>query len=270
LVHENRVTYSWASVTEWFANGPLGLEQSFTLAHRPAGRGPLKISQAFSGDASPSVNAGGRGVTFTSHAGGLRYDDLLVTDATGARIPARLSVVAHRLVITIRDAGAVYPLRVDPTLHETAELTASDGAASDEFGISVAVSGSTIVAGAAGNNGGEGAVYVFSESAGGWAAATQTAELTASDGGDQLGSSVAVSGSTIVAGAAGRNTDRGAVYVFSEPAGGWANGTQTAELTASDGATGDFLGASVAVSGSTIVAGAPLRNSFRGAVYVFS
>ena len=103
----------------------------------------------------------------------------------------------------------------------------------------------------------------------------QTAELTASDGadGDQLGDSVAVSGSTIAVGApqhtVGGVQGRGAVYVFSEPATGWQNAVQTAELTASDGATGDGLGYSVAISGSTIVAGAPDHGS-GGTLYVFS
>ena len=157
----------------------------------------------------------------------------------------------------------------------TAELTASDGATNDKLGISVAVSGSTIVAGAFNRNNLQGAVYVFSEpSAGGWVDATQTAELTASDGAasDELGRSVAVSGSTIVAGAIGHNNDHGAVYVFSEPgSGGWVDATQTAELTASDGGNFDRLGLSVALSGSTIVAGAPNHNSNdQGAVYVFS
>ena len=71
---------------------------------------------------------------------------------------------------------------------------------------------------------------------------------------------MAVSGTTIAAGAPGatvnENGYQGAVYVFTKPAGGWADETQAAELTATDGAAGDELGSSVAVSGSTI-AGAP-------------
>ncbi len=285
-LRQNRITYSSPAVGEWFANGPLGVEQGFTLTHRPTGSGPLKISQAFSGNATARVDADARGVTFTSHAGGLRYDDLLVTDATGARVPARLSIAGHRLVTTIHDARAVYPLRVDPTLQQTAELTASDGAANDEFGISVAVSGSTIVVGAYGRNSFQGAAYVFVEPAGGWGSATPTqAKLTASDGAafDAFGFSVAVSadGSTVVAGArnatVGGNAGQGTAYVFSRPAGGWGSATPTqSKLTASDGAAGDNLGFSVAVSGdgTTVVAGAPNAtvgaNAVQGAAYVFA
>jgi hypothetical protein len=66
---------------------------------------------------------------------------------------------------------------------------------------------------------------------------------------------------------------QGAAYVFVKPAGGWADATQTAKLTASDGAAGDALGFSVAVSSDTIVAGAVgtavSGHSFQGAAHVF-
>src|SRR5206468_890273 len=115
--------------------------------------------------------------------------------------------------------------------------------------------------------------------AGGWASATETARLTASDGAavDQLGTSVAVAGDTVVAGArfdeVGSNSDQGSAYVFVRPAGGWASATETAKLTAADGAAGDELGFSVAVAGDTVVAGAEGddvgSNSNQGAAYVF-
>jgi hypothetical protein len=165
---------------------------------------------------------------------------------------------------------------------QSAELTASDGAVGDFFGFSVAISGSTIVVGAPdrklGANEPQGAAYVFAMPTSGWANATQNAELTASDGalGDGLGGSVAISGSTIVVGAPGRivrANDQGAAYVFTMPASGWANATQSEELTASDGAAFDGLGASVGISGSTVVLGAPGRklgaNMEQGAAYAF-
>jgi hypothetical protein len=114
-----------------------------------------------------------------------------------------------------------------------------------------------------------------------WVSTTQTAELTASNGqaGEELGDSVAVSGNTIVAGApqvgVGSNSDVGAAYVYTEPAGGWVTtSASTAELTATDGDGSDNLGDSVAVSGSTIVAGAPRHDADSstanfGAAYVF-
>ncbi len=85
---------------------------------------------------------------------------------------------------------------------------------------------------------------------------------------------MAVSGTTVVAAApnrtVGSNARQGAAYVFSDSATGWV---QTGELIASDGAAQDFLGASVALSGSTVVAGAPYHkvgsNSAQGVAYVF-
>ena len=91
---------------------------------------------------------------------------------------------------------------------------------------------------------------------------TQTAKLTASDGAayDDFGGSVSISGNTVVVGAwdanVGANSEQGAAYVFTQPAAGWANMTQTAKLTASDGAAGDFFGDAVSISGDTIVVGA--------------
>ena len=89
----------------------------------------------------------------------------------------------------------------------------------------------------------QGAAYVFTEPGSGWANMTQTAKLTASDGaaGDDFGTSVSISGNTVVVGApdatVGANSGQGAAYVFTEPGSGWANTTQTAKLTASDGAS---------------------------------
>jgi hypothetical protein len=115
---------------------------------------------------------------------------------------------------------------------------------------------------------------VFTESASGWGAATQVAELTASDGsnGDNLGTSVAITGSTIVAGAPDHGSNgQGAAYVFSEPAAGWQDETQAAELTAANGARFDALGASVAISGTTVFAGAPFNYAGgTGAVYTYA
>ena len=146
--------------------------------------------------------------------------------------------------------------------NQVAKLTASDRLPNDGFGRSVGISGDTIVVGAPGNSSLRGAVYVYEKPAAGWADATETAKLTASDGvdSDLLGASVAIDDETVVAGAplpsAGGGLRPGAVYVFEKPATGWTNATQTAKLTASDAVNLDHLGQSVAISADTIVAGA--------------
>ena len=148
------------------------------------------------------------------------------------------------------------------------------------LGNALAATSNTLVVGAAFEGSGTGQVDVYVEPSGGWVSATQTALLTGSDSasGDAFGSSVAISGTTIAIGAPGAtigsNTGQGAVYAFTQPSGGWTNMTQTAKLTASDGAAGDALGNAVGTNGTTIYAGADSAtvgaNAAQGAVYQFN
>jgi FG-GAP repeat len=278
----NRVTYRRGALTEWYVNGPLGLEQGFTLAAAPTrrGSGPLTLSLSLSGTLHPSVAPGATGLTLAraSRSSSLHYSGLAAVDANGRALPAWLVLEGSTLLVRVGDAGARYPLTIDP-MFEQAKLTASDGAAADNLGISVAVSGDTVVVGAWLDDGGKGSAYVFVKPGGGWASGTETAKLTASDraSSDWFGSSVAVSGDTVVVGApeddVGANGNQGSAYVFVKPGGGWASGAETAKLTASDGAGSDELGWSVAVSGDTAVAGAIYddvgANGDQGSAYVF-
>ena len=164
---------------------------------------------------------------------------------------------------------------------QTAKLTTGDGAADDAFGISVAISGETIVVGAYyddDNGTDSGSAYVFAKPGSGWADMTQTAKLTAGDGaaGDAFGISVAISGDMIVVGSYlddDNGTDSGSAYVFVKPGSGWADMTQTAKLTAGDGAASDSFAWSVAISGDTIAVGSYLdddNGGNSGSAYVFA
>jgi len=161
---------------------------------------------------------------------------------------------------------------------ESARLKASDEPPGGDFGSSVAILGNVIVVGASevfAFPGRAGAVYVFVEPSGGWTGTiTQTAKLTASDAvaGDGVGSSVSISGSTIVAGAPYQGTSVGAAYVFTKPAGGWTNATQTAKLTPSDGQANEDFGLAVSTLGSAVAVGAPYQpmgTNNSGAAYVY-
>ena len=198
----------------------------------------------------------------------------------------------------LADSGAAYVFTkpesggwADAT--ETAKLTASDAAANDEFGIFVAVHGETVVVGAHQNDAddqdtNEGAAYVFTKTGGAWTSTTTAAKLTASDGeaNDEFGVSVAVDEDTVAVGAhlhdldvdGASMLDAGAVYVFTKPAAGWTSSTESAKLTATDGAAGDEFGISVAIDGDTVVTGAYRDDSMAtdsddgldsGSVYVF-
>jgi len=169
--------------------------------------------------------------------------------------------------------GAVYVYRRprrgwSGTLTETAKLTASDGQNGDAFGNSVSISGTTIAVGAFFANNFAGRAYVFTLNGSTW---TQAAELTATDGGllSYLGCSIAIEGNAVVAGSDGQNNFAGAAYVFVEPAGGWTNMTQTAELTAAGSGSSSNLGFSVGINSNTIVAGAPNAFSGYGAAFIY-
>ena len=170
-------------------------------------------------------------------------------------------------------AWAVASHRAAPPVGmQLAELAGSGTVAWDWFGASVAVSSSTIVVGAPAAplpTSGVGRAYVFTETATGW---HQSAELVSPDavGPDWFGYSVAVSGSTIVVGAPAisvASSGVGRAYVFTKTATGWH---QRAELESPGTVVGDWFGDSVAVSGSTIVVGAPSHASKAGAAYVFT
>jgi hypothetical protein len=143
----------------------------------------------------------------------------------------------------------------------TAVLTPSD-TIDGCFGTSLAVSGDTIVVddvAGCGFTSALGSAYVFVKPAAGWTNSTQTAKLTASDGlmTDSFATSISISGTTVAVGAPQFLHGSGKAYVFVEPASGWADMTQTAELTASDAQTEFEVGYSVSVGGDTILVGAP-------------
>jgi hypothetical protein len=159
------------------------------------------------------------------------------------------------------------------SMTQTAELTASDGRGSDFFGFSSSISGDTVLVGAANALAGRGAGYLFVKPAAGWISMTQTAELQALNAapGDGFGQSAAISGNEVVIGAPGAKVGsqiQGAAYFFAKPSGGWVNASSARDLVAADGAAFDNLGVSVAVSGPTIVAGAP-KSATPGSAYVF-
>ncbi|HYL37027.1 MAG TPA: hypothetical protein VEV17_14020 [Bryobacteraceae bacterium] len=156
-------------------------------------------------------------------------------------------------------------VRSGSTWTQQTTLTASDGVREDRFGISVAVSGGTILVGASTQASGRGAAYVFLETGPNW---SQQAELTATDGnaGDGFGTSVALNGTTGVVGAPGRANGKGTVYVYTGTGGVW---NQQAEFVPNDAANGDAFGYSVALSVDTVIAGAYAKNNGQGAAYIF-
>jgi len=171
------------------------------------------------------------------------------------------------------------PVYAVPLMINETKLTAGDATARDQFGNSVAVSGDTVVVGATFGDSdtvfSSGAAYVFVQAPDGtW---TEQQKLTASDpvSLDLFGISVAISEdtNTIVVGAAQLQVSGGApgkAFVFVREADDtWS---EQAKLTASDAAVEDVFGASVALSGDTIIVGASGNDDAgndSGSAYVF-
>jgi hypothetical protein len=208
---------------------------------------------------------------------------LLLTATVGlaAGVPSYGST-ANALPVPLHGVG--YPLASEPFV-EQGELSDERGASGEDFGEAIAVSGRTLVAGtpnhkAASTDLEQGAAYVFTAPVSGWAHAKQIAMLKAPrDQSEELfGRSVAISTRTIVIGAPFREVDghagEGAVYVFVEPASGWSHAPPPLKLTATRGQTDEFFGESVAISGNTVIIGAPGRrvagHAGQGAVDVFA
>ena len=227
---DNRVTYSHPGLQEWYGNGPLGLEQGFTLLRAPAGtpHGPLALALSLSGGAHATLSSDGQGVDFGPSGSGLQYSGLAAEDASGRRLQSWLSLSGGMLLLHVRTAGARYPVRIDPFVQGT---KLSGGTANNEFGSSVALSadGKTAIVGApydedgSRSQGEAGAAFVFVLSGSKWE--QQGSKLTGT--GDEpiyFGNSVALSANgntalvgayeTAVGGKEAEGFDQGAVYVF--------------------------------------------------------
>jgi hypothetical protein len=189
------------------------------------------------------------------------------TDPDGAASPGfgyttavdgRTLVVGH-VTSTLGSTGSAFVYaRAGGIWTQRARLTSDTPSQTDSFGVSVAIDNETIVVGAKNDDEGApeaGAAYVFTRNGNTW---TRQAKLIASDAvaNARFGISVAIDGDTVVVGA---DTDSetftyaGAAYVFTRNGNTW---TQQAKLVASDAATIDQFGGSVAIAADTVVVGA--------------
>lgn len=157
------------------------------------------------------------------------------------------------------------------------KLIAGDGGAGDSFGYAVSIGGTTAVVGAPkddddGSN--SGSAYVFVRDGNSW---TQHSKLVPQNVGKSsaFGESVLIVEDTVIVGAPGHTHGdtrfAGAVYIYMREGEAWL---QKAKLTADDASASDQFGNSLALSGNTLLIGAPLRDTQAGkdagVVYVFS
>ncbi len=200
-----------------------------------------------------------------------------LTDSGGAAFDDLGFSVSSNGNMVVATTGGGVNIYVEPSggwanmTTPNAQLTVSS-----DLLVQVCISGTTIAAAGA-----SGVAYVYVMPSGGWQSTSQpNATLTASDG--ATFTNVSINGNLVVAGsptANGSQSEQGVAYAFVMPTGGWANMTETAKLTASDGVTNDRFGIAVSVSGSTVLVGAPDAtvgtkcpkncHLFQGAAYVF-
>jgi FG-GAP repeat len=248
-----RLTYDWdATVQEWFVNDARGLEHGFTLKERPAKAlnsqpSTLNFLLSIRGTLRPQVSADAHGVAFQDASGAtvLNYSGLKVWDADGRPLPSRFELAVPQLSTAggnIETDESAFPLCSILNSQPCLRLLVEE----------------------------RGARYPLTIDP-----IAQQACLKASNTGeyDFFGSSVAVSGDTVVVGAYGEDSNAsgvngnqannsastsGAAYVFARSGTTW---TQQAYLKASNTGAGDQFGVSVAVSGDTVVVGADLEDS---------
>ena len=294
--HGNRVTLHHGGIDEWYAAGPLGIEQGFTVARRPGGQaGPLMLALGLNGSLRPQASASG--IRFVSPAGrtALRYGALQALDASGRLLSSSLRVRDGRLMIAVQDRGARYPIRIDPLVQQGPKLTANDEAGNgvgSEFGFSVALSGdgNTALIGGPVDNSDVGAAWVFTRSGSTWSQqghklvptglTTNSADFGASVALSADGSTALIGG-TLDGGERGVGQD-GAAWVFTRSGSTWTQqgpklvadctGTCVGPSGTGEVGSGEF-GSSVALSsnGDTALIGAPADgNAVGGAAWVFT
>ena len=154
------------------------------------------------------------------------------------------------------------------------KMLPSDGAASDQFGFSLSISGDYAIVGAYFNDGNDvmsGSAYIFQRSGSDW---IEIDKLISPDSvtGDYFGISVSISGDYAIVGAMGdedKGPSSGSAYIFQRSGNNW---NLIKKLTASDGETGDSFGESVSISGDYAIIGA--KQFFKiwpdpGSAYIF-
>lgn len=174
------------------------------------------------------------------------------------------------------DVGAMYVFeRSGASWSQQDKLVAGDADVNAQFGNAVALNKGTALIGAAYDNENglqSGAAYVFVQAGKGW---SQQAKLTVNDADafDQFGFSVALRDNTALVGkpfSDGDLIDAGAAYTFERSGTEWR---QQSRFTASDAASNDRFGYSVALGEAGFLVGSPFSDRIAlanaGAAYVF-
>jgi hypothetical protein len=145
------------SLVEELTTSADGIRQDFVVAASPLGKGDLVLELEVS---NVTVNRSGESVMLTLESGReLLYHRLKVTDSKGKTLPAKFELGGgDQLRIVVADAGAAYPVRIDPTITDADWVSIALPDATDVFamklvGSSLYVAGSfNAIAGISANN----------------------------------------------------------------------------------------------------------------------
>ena len=118
------VRFARAGLVEEYSVSMDGVRQDFVVPEKPAG-GQLKVQLAVSG-AWVEPMADGAQLVLEQSGRKIAYSRVHATDSTGEELPARIearpkSEIRNRksemiLAVVVNDAGAVYPVRIDPNV----------------------------------------------------------------------------------------------------------------------------------------------------------
>ncbi len=179
------------------------------------------------------------------------------------------------------DAGAVYRYTQSGTVWSQVQKLIPVGGVilGDHFGEALAVSGTKLAVGSPGADvplTAAGSVYVFVDIGGSYIQQDKISIATGANG-DNFGNSVAIEGNTLIGGALQytpivAQPAYGAAYVYEFNGSAWVS---QGRLTASDGASVDRFGYSVAVTGNTVAIGAREDDTIAGgpdagSAYIFT
>jgi hypothetical protein len=121
------VRFTRPGLTEEYSVSVDGVRQDFVIAAPPAGAGDLRVELALSG-ARAEAAAGAARLRLDGSGRALAYSRLRVEDATGRKLTAGLDVLSdERLAVTVADANATYPVRIDPTFSDADWVSLSPG-----------------------------------------------------------------------------------------------------------------------------------------------
>jgi len=214
---------------------------------------------------------------YLTRVGGIagdKFGNSVSMDGLTVLVGAPFATVGGKVAVGAAYAFAYNSIAAAWQLQSSLTITTGPAKAGDHIGWSVALSGNTAAIGAPDDDHGNahanaGSVFIFIRNGNRWRK-TQYLNPSATLN-NRMGASVALNGNTAVFGVDGpaSNGGKGFAYVYTR------SGTSfslTGTLTASDGLVGDHFGASVAVSGSVVVVGAPQTGSLIGGgkAYVYA